>query len=41
MTKAVGQTPDYTVKTSQKYLDDERQVKYRSTLIGVGWKKHR
>ena len=38
MANFVGQAPDYSVKTSEKYLDDEKQVRYRSSFIGVGWK---
>jgi hypothetical protein len=30
--------PDFSVKSSEKYLDDNKQVKYRSSFIGVGWK---
>lgn len=38
MTKFVAQTPDFSVKTSEKYLDGDKQVRYRSSFIGVGWK---
>lgn len=38
MANALGKAPDYSVKTSEKYLDDEKQVRYRSSFIGVGWK---
>ncbi|MEM8971882.1 MAG: hypothetical protein AAGD43_07475 [Pseudomonadota bacterium] len=37
MSNGIPRQPDYSVKSSEKYLDDKKQVKYRSTLIGVGW----
>jgi uncharacterized protein (DUF736 family) len=37
MANAAARPPDFSVKSSEKYLDDKRQVKYRSSLIGVGW----
>lgn len=38
MATGVSRQPDYSVKSSEKYLDDNKQVKYRSTLIGVAWR---
>lgn len=38
MTNFIAQAPDFSVKISEKYLDDEKQVRYRSSFIGVGWK---
>jgi uncharacterized protein (DUF736 family) len=38
MAKLVAQAPDFSVKTSERYLDDDKQVRYRSSFIGVGWK---
>lgn len=38
MVTGVPRQPDYSVKSSEKYLDDKKQVKYRSTLIGVAWR---
>ena len=37
MANDVARQPDFSVKSSEKYLDDKKQVKYRSSLIGVGW----
>lgn len=37
MAITVARQPDFSVKSSEKYLDDKKQVKYRSSLIGVGW----
>lgn len=37
MANRSARPPDFSVKSSEKYLDDQRQVKYRSSLIGVGW----
>ena len=37
MANGIARQPDFSVKSSEKYLDDKRQVKYRSTLIGVAW----
>lgn len=37
MAKSTPQAPDFSVKTSEKYVDDN-QVRYRSSFIGVGWK---
>jgi uncharacterized protein (DUF736 family) len=37
MANGVPRPPDFSVKSSEKYLDDKKQVKYRSSLIGVGW----
>ena len=38
MADSSRRAPDYTVKSSEKYLDGDEQVKYRSSFIGVGWK---
>lgn len=38
MAKFSAQTPDFSVKTSEKYLDGDKQVRYRSSFIGVGWR---
>ncbi len=38
MANADTRTPDFTVKSSERYLNDEKQLKYRSSFIGVGWK---
>jgi uncharacterized protein (DUF736 family) len=38
MSRFIAQSPDFSVKTSEKYLDGENQVRYRSSFIGVGWK---
>ncbi len=37
MSNGIARQPDYSVKSSEKYLDDNNQVRYRSSLIGVGW----
>jgi len=31
-------TPDFTVKSTERYLNVEVQVKYRSSFMGVGWR---
>ena len=38
MANGFTRQPDFSVKSSEKYLDDNKQVKYRSSFIGVGWK---
>ena len=38
MAKFSAQPPDFSAKTSEKYLDDDKQVRYRSSFIGVAWK---
>ena len=38
MAKFSAQPPDFSVKTSERYLDDDKQVRYRSSFIGVAWK---
>jgi len=33
-----ARTPDFAVKSTERYLNVQVQVKYRSSFMGVGWR---
>lgn len=38
MANADTRLPDFTVKSSERYINEENRMRFRSSFIGVGWK---